>query len=165
MEIKFHNEKVYDLHRDSMYLEMEKSMNIDKVDNQIIHILQEDSKLSFKEIGEKIHMTGQAVGVRINRLIEEGIIEKFTIKVNKEKVGINITAMIKVYMKKLEHQRILQLIDSTEEIVEAYRTSADCCYFLKVETAGNDQLNHILDQINEFATYQLTLSIGKIKSI
>lgn len=138
-------------------------MNIDQVDYQIIDILIENSKLSYMEIGEKIHLTGQAVGVRVNKLIEEGIIENFTVAINKEKIGIQIIAMIKVYMKLLEHHRIKQLIENTSAIVEAYRTSADCCYFLKVETSSNEELNHILDKINEFATYQLTLSIGKLK--
>ncbi len=138
-------------------------MNIDQVDHQIINILRKDSKLSHKEIGEKIHMTGQAVGVRVNRLMEVGVIENFTIKVNNEKIGIPITALIKVFMKKLEHNKIRHLIQRTDTIVEAYRTSADCCYFLKVETTTNEELNHILDEISDFATYQLTLSIGKMK--
>lgn len=138
-------------------------MSIDQVDEKILNILKEDSRLSLKEIGEQIHMTGQAVGVRVNKLIEEGIIESFTITVNKEKLGIGITAFIKVYMKKLEHRRMLSLIENTKSIVEAYRTSADCCYFLKVETKDNEELNQILDSINEFATYQLSLSIGRIK--
>lgn len=138
-------------------------MSIDQVDYKIINILRENSKLSFKEIGDKIHMTGQAVGVRVNKLIDEGIIEHFSIVVNKEKLGINITALIKVYMKKLEHLKIRNLIDNTDIIVEAYRTSADCCYLLKVETSSNEELNRILDNISEFATYQLTLSIGKLK--
>ncbi len=138
-------------------------MNIDQVDYQIIRILEENSKLTYKEIGEKIHMTGQAVGIRVNKLIEEGIIESFTIKTNKDKIGVSITAFIRVYMKKLEHQRILKLIEKTETITEAYRISADCCYILKMETSENEELNKVLDQISEFATYQLSLSIGTIK--
>ncbi len=139
------------------------NMNLDQVDYRLIQILKENSRLSFKEIGEKIHMTGQAVGVRVNKLMEEGIIEGFTLAVNMEKLGVTITAMIKVYMKKLEHQKILRLIETTEVVTEAYRTSADCCYFLKVETSSNDELNRILDRISEFATYQLSLSIGRLK--
>lgn len=138
-------------------------MNIDQIDTQIINMLMENSNLSCKEIGQKIHLTGQAVGIRISKLIENGIIENYTIKVNKEKIGINITAFIKIYMKKLEHRRIIHLIESTDSIIEAYKTSADCCYILKVETSDNEELNKILDIISEFATYQLTLSIGKIK--
>ena len=136
---------------------------MDEIDLKILSMLKMDARLSNKEIGEQIHMTGQAVGVRINRLLEEGIIENFTIHVNKEKLGSNITALIRVYMRTLEHNKIIRLIESTDEITEAYRTSADCCYFLKVETDKNETLNKILDHIMEFATYQLTLSIARLK--
>lgn len=138
-------------------------MDLDEVDLQIITLLQDNSRLSNKEIGAQIHMTGQAVGVRINKMVEKGLIEKFTLLVNKEKAGITITALIKIYMKTLDHNKMKRLIISTNEIIEAYRTSSDCCYFIKVETNNNETLNHILDQISEFATYQLSLSIGKIK--
>ena len=48
-------------------------MNIDLIDLSIIHLLQEDARLTNKEIGEKTHLTGQAVGNRITKLIEEEI--------------------------------------------------------------------------------------------
>lgn len=138
-------------------------MDIDSLDLQIIKLLQKNSRLTNKEIGEQIHLTGQAVGARINKLVEEGIIQAFTITVNPEKLGIQITALIKIYMKTLEHAKIKHLIQNTEAITQAYRTSSDACYFIKVETNHNDTLNEILDKISTFATYQLSLSIGKIK--
>jgi len=138
-------------------------MDIDAMDFEIIKLLLENSRFSNKEIGEQIHLTGQAVGVRINKLVDDGIIEKFTISVNKEKIGIHIVAMIKIYMKTLDHNKMMHLIFNTKSIIEAYRTSSDCCYFIKVETNNNEILNQILDKISEFATYQLSLSIGKIK--
>lgn len=138
-------------------------MSINPIDLEIITLLQENSRLSYKEIGEKIHLTGQAVGVRITKLIEEGIIKKFTVSVNQEKLGLPITALIKIYMKTLDHNKIKHLIENTDMITEAYRTSSDCCYFMKVVTGSSDELNLLLDKINEFATYQLTLSIGKLK--
>ncbi len=138
-------------------------MKIDNLDLEIIRILSENSKLTFKEIGERVHLTGQAIGARINKLVEEGIIENFTININKEKLGIGITALIKIYMSTYDHSKIKSLIQDTEEIVEAFRVSSDGCYFLKVETSSNEFLNNLLDKINEFANYQLSLSISKLK--
>lgn len=138
-------------------------MNIDTLDLEIIKMLSENAKLSFKEIGEKVHMTAQAVGVRINKLADEGVIENFTININKEKLGINTTALIKIYMNTYDHTKIKKLIKNTDEIVEAYRISADGCYSIKVETKSNEKLNSILDSINEFANYQLSLFISKLK--
>lgn len=138
-------------------------INIDNIDIQIINLLRENSKLSFKEIGDKIHLTGQAVGARVNKLIENNVIEKFTIKINEELLGINIIALIKVYMKTNAHNKMISIIKNTDEIVEAHKVSSDACYFLKLETDSNHVLNRILDEINEFANYQLSLSVNKIK--
>ncbi len=138
-------------------------MYIDSVDFQIISLLKENSRLTYKEIGDKIHLTGQAVGARITKLVEEGYIEKFTIALNNEKLGVSLTAFIKIYMKTLDHNKMKRLIKNTESITQAYRISGDCCYLIKVETSTNEILNNILDEINEFATYQLSLSISKLK--
>lgn len=108
-------------------------INIDDIDIQIINILRENSKLSFKEIGDKIHLIGQAVGARVNKLIENDVIEKFTIKTNEELLGINIIALIKVYMKTNAHSRMISIIKNNNEIVEAHKVSSDACYFLKYE--------------------------------
>ena len=52
---------------------------------------------------------------------------------------------------------------TNDEIIEAHKVSSDACYFLKLETDSNHVLNKILDEINEFANYQLSLSVNKIK--
>lgn len=138
-------------------------MNIDKTDLDIIKILETNSKLSFKEIGEKVHMTGQAVGFRVNKLIEEGIIQSFTIKTDKAKLGFSITAFIKVYMNTANHSTILNIIEKYDEIVEAFRISSDCCYILKIEALNTDFINSLIEEISPFANYQISLSLSKIK--
>lgn len=138
-------------------------MNIDNIDLKIIKILKENSKLSFKEIGEIVHMTGQAVGIRVNKLIEEGIIENFTISVNKEKLGLTIIAFIKLYMNTNNHTKILNIIKKYDEILEAFRISSDCCYILKVECKSNDFINKLIEEITPFANYQISLSLSNLK--
>lgn len=138
-------------------------MKLDSIDFEILNLLRADAKLSFKQIGEKIHLTGQAVGTRINKLIDDGVIENFTVKLNKEKLGITILALIKVYMHTFDHSKIKELVSHNEEVVEAYRVSGDGCYFLKIETSSNERLNILLDEINQFANYQLSLSVSRLK--
>ncbi|MDA6151480.1 AsnC family transcriptional regulator, partial [Escherichia coli] len=40
-------------------------MDIDQIDFQILRLLTENSRIQWKDLGEQIHMTGQAVGNRI----------------------------------------------------------------------------------------------------
>lgn len=48
----------------------------DSTDFKIIQLLQENARMNSKEIGEIVHLTGQAVGKRINKLEEAGVISK-----------------------------------------------------------------------------------------
>lgn len=53
------------------------TMQIDSIDFQILQLLNKNARIQWKEVGEKIHMTGQAVG---NRIMEDnGIIQAYLI--------------------------------------------------------------------------------------
>lgn len=138
-------------------------MKFDDIDIKIIDILSENSKMSFKEIGEKLHMTGQAVGARVNKLVQEEVIKNFTVNIDKSKIDNINVSLIKVYMTTPDHTRIKKIISKRYEITEALRVAGDGCYILRVECPSNDVLNEIIDEINIFANYQVSSVIAKIK--
>ena len=138
-------------------------MKLDDIDLSIIKELKINSKLTFKELGEKLHMTGQAIGFRVNKLVDDGVIENFTINVNNSNLGINNVSFVKVYMDNYDHSNIKNIIIKYDEIVDAYKISSDCCYLLKIETQDNSFLNLILNDINKFANYQVSVCLEKIK--
>lgn len=43
-------------------------MELDNIDFQILRLLSENSRIQWKDLGEQVHMTGQAVGNRIKNL-------------------------------------------------------------------------------------------------
>lgn len=59
-------------------------MDIDRVDSAIIEALKENSRMSYIEIGKKVGLSEAAVRKRIKRLVDEGIIRKFTIEVKED---------------------------------------------------------------------------------
>jgi Lrp/AsnC family leucine-responsive transcriptional regulator len=135
---------------------------MDQIDYQILKILKENSRIQWKEIGDQIHMTGQAVGNRIRRMEDEGVIEKYTIMVNELKVGNTIQAFITVIMKANNHAEFQKYLKNNPYIVEAHRVSGDGCYFLKISIPSQDVLTTTLDEILKYANYRVNLSIGKI---
>lgn len=48
---------------------------LDQTDLAILKLLQQNSRMQWREIGEQVHLTGQAVGHRIRKMEEQGIIE------------------------------------------------------------------------------------------
>ncbi|WP_241669579.1 winged helix-turn-helix transcriptional regulator [Bacillus cereus] len=51
----------------------------------MLNLLKENSRVQWRDIGKEIHMTGQAVGNRVRKLEEEGIIRAFTILLDEMK--------------------------------------------------------------------------------
>lgn len=136
---------------------------LDETDFEIIKIMQNNSRAQLQEIGNTVHLTGQAVRNRITRLEKLGVIEGYTIKTDMSKLGRELIAFITVYMKTNNHSEFLKFIRDNILITEAYRISGDGCYKLKVEAAGNKEIEVILDSILPYGNYRLNLSIGKIK--
>ena len=69
-------------------------MNIDEKDLAIIHALQKNSRASIREVAKTTGIRPSTVHIRIGRLIETKVIERFTLKVNNEAFGENFIAFL-----------------------------------------------------------------------
>lgn len=136
---------------------------LDQTDLQIISLLKKNSRIQWREIGELVHLTGQAVANRIRRMEQLGIIEGYTINLNESKLGKKLIAFITVFMKTTDHLSFMNLIKDKEEVLEANRISGEGCYLLKVNVSNEEELMHILDEILIYGNYRINISIGKIK--
>lgn len=135
---------------------------MDNIDKMILELLEEDSKQNFKTIGDKIHMTGQAVGNRVRKLEDSGIIESYTIKINTKKQGM-ITAYIMLFMKSNSHYLVKDFADNNDEVKEVMRISGEGCYILKVIVSEHSTLNKLCDDILKFANYRINVVTDTIK--
>lgn len=138
-------------------------MELDNIDFQILQLLSENSRIQWKDLGEQIHMTGQAVGNRIKKLEESGVIKAYSIIVDQMKLGQIYTAFVIIYMKTANHDSFLRFIKERKEVVEAHRVSGEGCYHMKVKVNTQEQLNLFLNEILRFGNYSLYLSIQEIK--
>ncbi|MBW7476446.1 Lrp/AsnC family transcriptional regulator [Paenibacillus oenotherae] len=136
---------------------------LDDIDRTIISCLQSNARMQWKQIGEKIHMSGPAVANRIQRLEEAGVIEGYTVKLNEKLVGNVHCIFITVAIKDYKHTKFQQFIQTREEIKEAHRISGEPCFILKVQLAEYDKLAGLLDEILVFGHYKINISIGQSK--
>ena len=71
-------------------------MEIDAKDRKIIEVLKQDSRESIREIAKKTKIRPSTIHQRIKKLIENRVIEKFTIKLNNKEVGENFIVFMLV---------------------------------------------------------------------
>lgn len=138
-------------------------MELNNIDFQILRILSENSRIQWKDLGEQIHMTGQAVGNRIKKLEDSGVIKAYSLIVDEMKLGFSYTAFVIIYMKTANHEKFIEFLDERQEVIEAHRVSGEGCYHLKIKVASQEQLNLLLNSILDYGNYTLYLSIKEIK--
>lgn len=69
-------------------------MSIDDIDIKIIDILNRDSSTAFVGIAKQVGISNATVHIRVKRLIAAGVINKFTISVDNNRLGYDHLAFM-----------------------------------------------------------------------
>ena len=136
---------------------------LDQTDLQILNLLTKNSRMQWQEIGEEVHLTGQAVRNRINKMEKLGVIQGYTIKINSKIIGKELTAFVTIFMKTTDHGSFQKYIQDNPLISEANRISGEGCYLIKVIASTQEEIVGILDEILKYGNYKVNLSIENIK--
>lgn len=131
---------------------------MDKKNTQILSLLTKNSRLSWQEIGKKVHLTGQAIAARVRQLEEDGTIESYTIR-----QGNLQKHFITVFMNDARFDEFEEYISTTPSILHAYKTSGEGCYHLVVDTQNTEQLETFLNSLLKYARYRVSNAIRTIK--
>jgi Lrp/AsnC family transcriptional regulator, leucine-responsive regulatory protein len=135
---------------------------LDHTDMRILEELSGNSRITMKELGEKVHLTGQAAASRVAKLEDNGVIEGYSIKVNQVKLGCFMYAFINIYIKDTHHQPYLSFIKTYEKhIINNYKISGEGCYLLECRFPSNESLDQFLMDLNKYANYKLSIVIKK----
>jgi Lrp/AsnC family leucine-responsive transcriptional regulator len=135
---------------------------LDNTDLQILDELSKNSRITMKELGGKIHLSGPATSARVEKLENSGIIEGYTININQVKMGFFVHAMISIFTKSTHHQPYLSFLKTQEQyVINNYKISGDSCYLLECKFPSNEKLDEFLVKLNEHVNYKLSIVINK----
>ncbi|BBB92039.1 MAG TPA: Lrp/AsnC family transcriptional regulator [Methylomusa anaerophila] len=136
---------------------------LDNTDFEILRLLKANCKMQFRDIGEVVHLTGQAVSNRISRMEEIGVIKGYSVLLDEKLLGKTITAYVTIFMKSTNHGALQAFLNNNESVVEASRISGEGCYILKIQVNSQEDLNFFLDSVLNYGNYRVNISITKIK--
>ncbi|AFK22961.1 Lrp/AsnC family transcriptional regulator [Pyrococcus sp. ST04] len=88
---------------------------LDELDRRILHLLQEDGRISYSEIARLIGVPESTVRARVKKLVEKGIIRKFAALINPFKAGYEIVAVIAV---DAEPSKVREVAEKLAELPE-----------------------------------------------
>jgi len=124
------------------------SIILDDLDFAILSCLQEDGRMSFTVIADKLNVSIGTIRTRFNKLIEDGTINIIG-RVDPEKVGFRSYAHIAVYVRPATlKEKVAQKIAKLSEVSFLAMTSGD--YDLEVDVMCRDN-DHLVQFVNELS--------------
>lgn len=120
---------------------------LDDLDRRLIRALQDDNRLSFAELAEKVGSSAASCMRRVNRLRSEGVIVGDVALIDPKKVGKSLTVIVNV---ELERER-LDLLDefkramrATPEVSQCWMVTGDADFVLVVLVEDVDEFDNFV---------------------
>ena len=109
--------------------------NMDQIDKRIIDLLQHNAGMPARKIAEEVNLTPTPCWRRIQRLENDGVITRKVALINPEDVNLSVSALVQIRTNRHSADWMEQFTKALEkfpEIIEAYRTSGEVDYMLRV---------------------------------
>lgn len=135
----------------------------DKKDMAILKLLQQNARITVKEISEKIHLSTTPVHERIKRMEDTGIIIQYATLVNHTKVKKGLTVICYVSLKqhgKDAGGKFIKTINDLNEVIECFSISGEFDFMLKVVC---EDMNAYYDfHVNKLSEIE---NVGHVQSV
>ncbi len=146
-------------------------MTLDRTDKKILTYLQNDSKMTTKELSMYLNLSATAVYERIKKLEKNDVIKKYIAIINKEKVekAFVVFCQIKLIQHKHEYvEKVEREVIQLDEVLACYNVSGDYDYFLKIVVKNMKEyrnfLNDKLTSLDHISSAHSTFIINEVKN-
>jgi len=119
---------------------------IDALDMKIIKALQTDARKPIVKIAKEVDANEATVRRRIDKLLRDGIIERFTVVLDYHKLGRVIKAFIGLRVEPAKLKLIAEHLAKHPDTQVLYRTSGDTDIVTEVIFEKMEDLNAFLEE-------------------
>lgn len=118
---------------------MQKDKGLDEIDRRILRVLRKQARLANNELAEKVGLSPSPCWTRVRRLEDAGYIDSYVAVLNQAQLGLGDTVIIEVTLDRHDEDQIQkfgQALADLPEVLEAYLTTGEYDYFIKVAVDG-----------------------------
>lgn len=116
---------------------------MDAFDSKILKLLMQNARMTGADIARKVNLSLPAVTDRLRKLTRSGVVDKYTVKLNREKFSLHLLAFVQVWIDHTKNVNINDQIVALNEVLECHHVAGDFDLLLKVlvkDTAALEEL-------------------------
>lgn len=126
---------------------LESIHDLDDIDRKILHLLSENARISYVDIGEQVGLSRVAAKNRVLALEERGIIEKYTVIINPQKIGRTISAYFEVAIAPTGYEDAVALMMANNYITKVYQVTGSSKFHVHAILNNEDEMNDLMQNV------------------
>lgn len=119
-------------------------LTLDEIDVKIIEILMNNARTSLKQIAIETGVTIPTVRSRINRLIELGVIERFTATLNIDRIWGKLRCFFLCYSGNAKKEELVKKFEDLKQVNKVYTTAGEKNLLIDAELDDIESLNSFM---------------------
>jgi Lrp/AsnC family leucine-responsive transcriptional regulator len=126
---------------------------LNDIDKKILNALQQNARLTNRELAEKLNLSTTPVFERIKKLEKKGIIRSYVALLDAKKVNKNLVAITQVKLD-IHSKKLIEAFNKKiitfDEVMECYHTTGDADFILKIMVSDlEDYYRFIMDKLTQ----------------
>ncbi|WP_105615893.1 Lrp/AsnC family transcriptional regulator [Vallitalea okinawensis] len=139
---------------------------MDKIDLSIIHLLQQNARMSISEISSKVNLSISAVSERLKKLENSNLIKQYTAIINPESFQKDLTVIMFVSLERSQYStKFMEFVETEEEVLECHYIAGTYDYALKVITKNTESLQSIINKLKSLPGIRKTQTNVVLSSV
>jgi Lrp/AsnC family transcriptional regulator, leucine-responsive regulatory protein len=131
---------------------MDSTALMDVYGRKLLDELQENARLSVAELGRRIGLSPTATAERLRQMEEIGILRAYTVDIDREALGLEVMAFIRMSCNGHQYHRVLEFVQTLEEVRECHHLTGGDDLLLKVTTTNMSDLEALIEALLPYGT-------------
>jgi Lrp/AsnC family transcriptional regulator, leucine-responsive regulatory protein len=131
---------------------MDSTALMDSYGRKLLEELQSNARLSVAELGRRIGLSATATAERMRQMEEIGILHGYTIEIDREALGLEVLAFIRMSCGGQQYHRLLDYVQTLEEVRECHHLTGGDDLLLKVATTNMADLEALIEALLPYGT-------------
>ena len=131
---------------------MDSTALMDSYGRKLLGELQQNARLSVAELGRRIGLSATATAERLRQMEEVGILRAYTIDIDREALGLDVMAFIRMSCNGPQYHRLLEFVQTLEEVRECHHLTGGDDLLLKVTTTNMNDLEALIEALLPYGT-------------
>ncbi len=134
-------------------------MNLDRIDRELLALLARDGRMSYKDLGEQVFLSPNAVAERVRHLQSQGVIRGVHADVDPVALGMGLQALIEVKLQAgAPAARFEALVRSLPGVINATLLAGSYDYALRLVVRDQDDFVRVMEALRGSGDVQDTQS-------